>query len=74
MWPRRSSGDEAFGGALGVAADEVIAAGVGVGFAGLQHVPDGDEDRVRDGRGRAVSAAADPDPGVLGSEVGVFGP
>ena len=32
----------------GVAAGVVVAAGVEVGLAGLQHVPDGDEQRVRD--------------------------
>jgi hypothetical protein len=41
-------GDEALGGALGVAALEVGAAGVAIGLAGLQHVPDGDEQRVSD--------------------------
>ena len=41
-------GDEASGGAGGVAAGVVVAAGVEVGFAGLQDVPDGDEQRVSD--------------------------
>ncbi len=41
-------GDEASGGAGGVAAGVVVAAGIGVGLAGLQHVPDGDEQRVGD--------------------------
>jgi hypothetical protein len=42
-------GDEAFGGAFGVAAGEVVVAEVAVGLAGAEHVPVGDQDRVFDG-------------------------
>jgi hypothetical protein len=42
-------GDEALGGAFGVAAGEVIPAEVAVGLAGLEHVPVGGQDRVLDG-------------------------
>ena len=52
-------GDEAAGGAFGVAAGEVIAAEVVVELAGLEHVPAGGEDRVGDGDAGAVGAAAD---------------
>jgi transposase len=53
-------GDEASGGAFGVAAGEVVAAGVAVGLAGAEHVPDGGQDGVLDGADRA----AVPDPGA----------
>jgi hypothetical protein len=36
--------DEALGGAVGVAAVEVVAAEVAVELAGFEHVPGGDED------------------------------
>jgi hypothetical protein len=66
-------GDEALGGAFGVAALEVVAAEVVVGLAGGEHVPVGDQHRVFDGAERAAVA----DPGfeafVLGGEVAVAG-
>jgi hypothetical protein len=65
-------GDEASGGALGVAASEVVAAEVAVGLCGAEHVPDSGQDRVLDGADRA----AVPDPGaqalVERLEVGVL--
>jgi hypothetical protein len=65
--------DEAFGGAFGLAAGEVVAADVAVGLAGCEHVPVGDQDRVFDGPERA--AVTDPrlQALVLRSEVGVLG-
>src|SRR4051794_36750466 len=51
-------GDEAFGGAGGVAAAVVVAAEVGVELAGGEHVPGGDEHRVLDRADRF--AVADP--------------
>ena len=65
--------DEAFGGAFGLAAGEVVAAEVAVGLAGCEHVPVGDQDRVFDGPERA--AVTDPrlQALVLRSEVGVLG-
>src|SRR3954466_13180365 len=54
-------GDEAFGGAGGVAAAVVVAAEVVVELAGGEHVPGGDEQRVLD---RADRFAV-PDPGAL---------
>ena len=59
-------GDQAAGGAFGVAAAEVVAAGVAVELAGLQHVPAACEDRVFDGADRAAVAAAGAQPLVLG--------
>src|SRR5919108_5724505 len=66
-------GDEASGGAFGVAFAEVVAAEVAVGLAGGEHVPVGDEHRVLDGDERA--AVADPwsQALVLGLEVAVLG-
>jgi hypothetical protein len=40
--------DEAFGEAVWVLADEVVAGEIAVQLAGLEHVPGGGEDRVRD--------------------------
>src|SRR3954454_10455662 len=54
-------GDEALGGAGGVAAAVVVAAEVVVELAGGEHVPGGDEQRVLD---RADRFAV-PDPGAL---------
>src|SRR6266540_4404356 len=64
-------GDEAAGGAFGVAAAEVVAAGFAVELTGCEHVPAGAEDRVLDGAGRAAVAAAGSQPLVLGGEVDV---
>src|SRR3990170_2462290 len=66
-------GDEAAGGAFGVAAGEVVAAGFAVELAGCEHVPAGAEDRVLDGAERAAVAAAGSQPLVLGGEVDVVG-
>jgi hypothetical protein len=66
-------GHEAFGGAFGVAALEVVASEFAVGLAGGEHVPLSDQDRVFDGAER--TAVADPwaQSLVLGLEVGVLG-
>src|SRR5881227_2017731 len=64
-------GDQAAGGAFGVAAAEVVAAEFAVELAGCEHVPAGAEDRVFDGAGRAAVAAAGSQPLVLGGEVDV---
>src|SRR4051795_3989442 len=64
--------DEAFGRADGVAAHVIVPAGVAVGLAGAEHVPRGDEDRVRDRRCSAVRAAAYPHARVLRGEVAVL--
>jgi len=45
-------GDEAAGGAVGVAAGEVVAAEFAVELAGCEHVPAAGEDRVFDGAER----------------------
>ena len=66
-------GDEAAGGAFGVAAAEVVAAEVAVELAGCEHVPAGAEDRVLDGAERASVAAAGPEALVLRGEVDVVG-
>src|SRR3954454_12517551 len=66
-------GDEAFGGAFGVAALEVVAAEVTVGLAGGEHVPVGDQDRVLDGADRAAVADPGLEPSVLGLEVAALG-
>src|SRR6266496_4243530 len=66
-------GDEAAGGAFGVAAGEVVAAGFAVELAGCEHVPATGDDRVLDGAERAPVAAARPQPSVLGGEVDVVG-
>src|SRR6266496_5897932 len=65
-------GDEAFGGAFGVTALEVVAAVVAVGLAGFEHVPVGDQDRVLDGAQRAAVAEAGLEALVLGGEVGAL--
>src|SRR3989442_1048971 len=65
-------GDEAAGGAFGVAAAEVVAAGLAVELAAGEHVPAGAEDRVLDGADRF----AVPDPRALAAverlQVGVL--
>src|SRR3954464_10102088 len=66
-------GDEAFGGAFGVAALEVVAAEVVVGLAGSEHVPVGDEHGVFDGAERAAVSEARFQAPVLGGEVTVAG-
>src|SRR5437763_9860498 len=66
-------GDEAAGGAFGVAAAEVVAAGFAVELAGLEHVPAGAEDRVFDGAERAAVAAPRAKAVVLRGEVDVAG-
>jgi len=66
-------GDEALGGACGVAAGEVVAAEVVVELAGLEHLPAGGEDRVGDGDAGAAGAAADAESRLLGLQVGVLG-
>src|SRR6266508_5615342 len=66
-------GDEAAGGAFGVAAAEVVAAGFAVELTGCEHVPAGAEDRVLDGAERAPVAAPRPQPLVLGRKVDVVG-
>ena len=53
-------GDEAAGGAFGVAVAEVVAAQFAVELAAGEHVPTGAEDRVFDGAERAAVAAAGP--------------
>ena len=63
--------DEAAGLVFGVESGEVVAAGVAVGLAGLEHVPCGGEDRVADGDAGAAVAAAGFETTVLGGEVGV---
>src|SRR6266508_5089056 len=64
--------DEPAGGAFGVAAAEVVAAGLTVQLAGCEHVPAGAEDRVFDGAERAPVSAAGPQPLVLGGQVDVL--
>src|SRR5437667_6787749 len=66
-------GDEAAGGALGVAAGEVVAAGFAAELAGCEHVPAAGDDRVLDGAERAAVAAAGAESLVLGGEVDVVG-
>src|SRR6266852_7891413 len=66
-------GDEAAGGAFGVAAAEVVAAGFAVELAACEQVPAGAEDRVLDGAERAAVAAARSQPLVLRGEVDVAG-
>src|SRR3954466_2146272 len=66
-------GDEAFGGAFGVAALEVVAAEVVVGLAGGEHVPVGDQHRVFDGAERAAVPTARSESFVLRLEVAVAG-
>src|SRR3990172_13115077 len=66
-------GDEGGGGAFGVAAGEVVAAGFAVELAGCEHVPAGAEDRVLDGAERAAVAAAGAQPLVPGGEGDVVG-
>ena len=63
--------DEASGLEFGVESGEVVAAGVVVGLAGLEHVPGGGEDGVADGDAGATVAAAGLEASVLGGEVGV---
>ena len=58
MPERFELGDEALGGAFGVAALEVVAAEVSVELAGGEHVPAGADDRVLDGAERLLVAAA----------------
>jgi hypothetical protein len=65
--------DESPGRPVGVLLDEVVAAEVVVDLTGGEHVPDGGEDRVADGRDGFVVAAAAVEAPVLGGEVGVFG-
>ena len=65
--------DEAFGEAVGVLSGEVVVAGVVVELAGLEHVPDGGQDRVPDRGDGLVVAASAAQALVLGGEVGVLG-
>lgn len=65
-------GDEAFDLAVGVAAAEVVAAGIVVQPAGLEHLPARGEHRVLDGAERALVCAAWPQRLVLGGEIGVL--
>lgn len=46
--------DEASGDLVGVAALEVVAAGLAIDLSGAEHVPDGGQDRVLDGADRAA--------------------
>jgi len=64
-------GDEAAGGAFGVAAAVVVAAEVAVELAGCEHVPAGAEDRVLDRAERAAVATPRAEPLVLGGEVDI---
>src|SRR3954454_12284129 len=66
-------GEEALGGAFGVAALEVVAAEVAVGLAGGEHVPVGDQHRVLDGAERATVTEACFQAPVLRGEVAVAG-
>src|SRR2546428_10322030 len=61
------------GGALGVAACEVVAAGFAVELAGCEHVPAAGDDRVLDGAERAPVAATGTEPLILRGEVDVVG-
>src|SRR5436189_3355816 len=61
--------DEASDLALRVTALVVVAAEVGVGLAGGEHVPVGDEDRVFDGAERAAVADPGAEPLVLRLQV-----
>src|SRR5947199_704113 len=65
-------GDEAAGGAFGVAAAEVVAAGFAVELTGAEHVPAGAEDRVFDGAERPPVPAAGAEAVVLRAEVDVL--
>src|SRR3989337_3022409 len=66
-------GDEAPGGALGVAAGVVVAAGLAVELTGGEHMPAGVDDGVFDGAEGAAVPAAGPEAVVLGGEVDVVG-
>ena len=57
MAERFELADEAASGAFGVAALEVVAAGLAVELTGREHVPAGGEDRVADGDRCAAVAA-----------------
>src|SRR5712691_685001 len=65
--------DEPAGGAFGVAAGEVVAAGLPVELAGCEHVPAAGDDRVLDRAERAPVAAARTEPLILRGEVDVVG-
>ena len=59
MSERLELADKAFGEAVWVLADEVVASEVAVGLVGGEHVSGGGEDRVADrGDGLGVAAAA----------------
>jgi len=71
MSERLELADEAPGLEFWVESGEVVAAGVAVDLASLEHVPAGSEDRVADGDAGAAVAAAGFEAPVFGGEVGV---
>src|SRR5215211_473239 len=66
-------GDGSLAGTVGVAADEVVAAQVGIATVVGQQVPGDHQDRVADGEGGLLLANAPGQPPELGRQVGVTG-